>query len=606
MCYTDNLSVDELQVFDVELYLGAAAPVVLFELVAEVETVGAHPLQAFAHLEGDGRVGCRALGKGDGVELEVIESHDAGVAGIDELAGDEDGYVVVGSEGGELLEDAEELGRDLREAYLGVDFDFGDGLFGTHAVAHELLEAVDKGSHVLLAEGYAGGALVATEVLEEVGAFLEGLVDVELAHGAGGASDEVVAAAGEDDGGLVVGLDDTAGHDAHDAAMPVLVEEHQRLATLVEGVVVDAALGLFGGRGVEFFALHVVAVDIFCQTACDVGVVGKHEAHGVEGRADAAGGIDAGTDEEHQVGDGELFLEIACLGLLGLVGLLATIGLATVDVAIFEDGFDAGAGLGVEDAEAEEGQHAVLAHDGHDVGGDADGYQVEVLQELELQLFLPLLTVLVELLGEVAEAHAHALLEVGLDNLEADAAAREFLVGIGAVDLLGVEDGYGFWHLVAGQVVVADDEVDAELLGIVDHLHGLDATVEGDDQLDIRLAGVVDTLLRDAVALAFAVRDVEINVWVQFLKVGINQRYGRRAVDVVVAIDHDAFLSPNGFVDAGDGLFHALHEEGVVNLIQSRSEKTSCLLKRGDAPLYEQSSDVFVNAQRCRKFLNSL
>ena len=259
-------------------------------------------------------------------------------------------------------------------------------------------------------------------MFEQVGAFLEGLVHVEEASGACGACDEVVAAAGEDDGGLVVRLNDARSDDAHYAAVPARVVEHERLAPLIGGVGIDAALCLFGGGSVEFLALHVVLVDVLGQAARDGGVVGEHEADGVEGGAYAAGGVDAGADEEDKVGDGEFLLEVSGLGFLG-VGLFFGVSLAAVDMAVFEDGLDAGTRLGVEDAQSEVGEDAVLAHDGDDVAGDGDGDEVEVFQELEFKLFLTLAAACIELLGEVAEAYTEVLLEVGFDDFEADAAA---------------------------------------------------------------------------------------------------------------------------------------------------------------------------------------
>ena len=90
------------------------------------------------------------------------------------------------------------------------------------------------------------------------------------------------------------------------------------------------------------------------------------------------------------------------------------------------------------------------------------------------------------------------------------------------------------------------------------------------------------------------------------LEVGVNQRYGRRAVDVVVAVNHDAFSVLDGFVDAVNRLSHSFHEEGVVNLVQPRTEEPPRLLKRPNSPLYEQCGDDSVNAKRCSKIFNSL
>ena len=307
--------------------------------------------------------------------------------------------------------------------------------------------------------------------------------------------------------------------------MPTGVVEHQRLAVTIVGVGVDAAFGLLGGRGVKVLALHVVLVDVVGQLTRDSGVVGKHQTHAVESTADAAGGIDTGSDKEHQIADGEFFLKVTVLGFLGgfgAVGGIGQVGLATVDMAVLENGFDAGTRLGVEHAQAEEGQHSVLAHDGDNVAGDGHCHQIEVLQQAQFQVFLPFLTIGVELLGQVAQAHAEPLLEVGFDDFEAYAAAAKFLVGVRAVDLLGVEHGHSLRHHVTWEVMVADDKVDAEFSGIVDLLHGFDATVEGDDKFHPRLACIVNALIGDAIPFPFAVGDVEIDIVVQLFEVRVD------------------------------------------------------------------------------------
>jgi hypothetical protein len=61
-----------------------------------------------------------------------------------------------------------------------------------------------------------------------------------------------------------------------------------------------------------------------------------------------------------------------------------------------------------------------------------------------------------------------------------------------------------------------------------------------------------------------------------------------------------------GFVYAVDCGAHAFHEEGVVNLVQTRAEKSACLLEGGNTALYKQGGDDSVNANRSSKFFNSL
>ena len=159
-------SIIEFDILDVELDFGASAPVVLFELVAEVKAFTTHASQAFAHLEGDGWIGHGAFSDGDGVELKMIDTYNAGVASIHDLAGNEDGDIVVGTEGSKLLEDAEELGGDLGETYLGVDLHFRHSHFGTHALTDKLFEALDEGFHILLPQRDAGSTLVTAKMFE--------------------------------------------------------------------------------------------------------------------------------------------------------------------------------------------------------------------------------------------------------------------------------------------------------------------------------------------------------------------------------------------------------------------------------------------------------
>ena len=90
----------KLYILHVELDLGLAAPVVFFELVADVEhLLAADAAVVLAQLEADGGVGVGAVGR-EHRELQVVAADDArrlqGVAF--QVVGAEYGHVVVGSE----------------------------------------------------------------------------------------------------------------------------------------------------------------------------------------------------------------------------------------------------------------------------------------------------------------------------------------------------------------------------------------------------------------------------------------------------------------------------------------------------------------------------
>ena len=192
---------------------------------------------------------------------------------------------------------------------------------------------------------------------------------------------------------------------------------------------------------------------------------------------------------------------------------------------------------------------------------------------------------------------------VGLHQLEAHAAAREVLVGIGAVVALGVEAGGGLRQCVARRVVVADDEVDAEAARVFDLLDGLDAAVERYHEGAAGAVGVVDALGRDAVSFVVSVGNVEVEpVDVEMrAQERVDQRHRCGPVHVIVAVDQDALVAGGGQVDALDGRLHVFHQERVVLLAQVGSEERAGIVERRDATLDEQLSQHRVDVKLLRQ-----
>ena len=97
-------------------------------------------------------------------------------------------------------------------------------------------------------------------------------------------------------------------------------------------------------------------------------------------------------------------------------------------------------------------------------------------------------------------------------------------------------------------MVVADDKVDAQLLGVGYLLYGLDAAVQYDDELDIGLLGVFYAFAADSVPLFLTVGDVVVDIGVELLQELVDQCYCGTAVDVIVAVYHNALFTPHGIV----------------------------------------------------------
>lgn len=200
------------------------------------------------------------------------------------------------------------------------------------------------------------------------------------------------------------------------------------------------------------------------------------------------------------------------------------------------------------------GENAVLLGYGHDIGSYAYGTEVEQRYES-------------------GEGYAVVLGE-RLHQLESHAASAEMLERVGVVGSLRVEDSHGWRQFFVWHVVVADDEVDAERLGVGYLFNSLDAAVEDDDELHAGLLGVVDAFLAYAVTFVVAIGDVILDVGVELLYELIHQCYRSASVHVVVAVDEYAFLAAHRVVEAVDGEVHVLHEEGVDEVCQLRMEES--------------------------------
>ena len=157
-------------------------------------------------------------------------------------------------------------------------------------------------------------------------------------------------------------------------------------------------------------------------------------------------------------------------------------------------------------------------------------------------------------------------------------------------------------------MVVTDDEVDPTLVGIVDAFVGLDAAVEGDDQLEAIFGGIVDAFEGDAVAFLIAVGDVKLDFLLleERLEIGVDHRYGRGAVNIVIAVNQQLFIVVDGLQHAVDSLVHVLHEERIMQLGERGTEESLGFLVVGDSALDKQSGKVLVYIEHLDNFGNLL
>ena len=342
--------------------------------------------------------------------------------------------------------------------------------------------------------------------------------------------------------------------------MPGFVVEHDGAAVGQSLQPFHNVVGLFGHALVQVFARLVVLVDLAGLLAGGGKVLLRQQVYGFFAVLDASRGVDARTYLEDDVADGQFLVR---------------------QFADVDDGFQPDAGVAVELLQAVIGQDTVLAHDGHDVRGDAHGHQIEQGDE-------------------VVELDAVAQRE-GLHELEAYTAARQVFVGIGVVFALGVPNGHGRWQHLVGHVVVTDNEVDAFLLGIRNLLYGFDAAVQYDDEFHACLHGVVHSFVGYPVTFVVAVGDVIVDVRIELLDKLVDQCHSGGTVYVIVSVNQNPFFLSHSLVQACHGHVHVLHQERVVQVGQLRAEEFPCSSSCCDAAFDEQLAKYGANAQLLRQ-----
>ena len=83
-------------------------------------------------------------------------------------------------------------------------------------------------------------------------------------------------------------------------------------------------------------------------------------------------------------------------------------------------------------------------------------------------------------------------------------------VRIDRVHPFGIQHGDRIRQCVVRHMMVADDKIDSQLLGIFDLFDGFDTAVERDHQRDSVFPGVVDPFIRNPVSFVIPVRNIEI------------------------------------------------------------------------------------------------
>ena len=188
----------------------------------------------------------------------------------------------------------------------------------------------------------------------------------------------------------------------------------------------------------------------------------------------------------------------------------------------------------------------------------------------------------VEQWDELRERYAIVLGE-GLHELEADTTTTEMLEGVGVILALGIEDGHCRRHHLVGHMMIADNKVDALFLGIGYLLDGLDTAIEDNDQFNTSLLSIVYSFLTYAISLFITVGDIVFNVRIEPLQEFVHQRNSCASIYIVVAVHHDTLFASHCVIQTIHGHVHILHQEGINEVVELRTEVTLCRRLCGNA-----------------------
>ena len=331
--------------------------------------------------------------------------------------------------------------------------------------------------------------------------------------------------------------------------MPLGREDNGSIFCRIHRVFLELRKGFVGRLGIIITAVLVIGIDLLGEPQSSLCVMTDEQPHRLRAALDSSGGIDTRTYLIDQVADGNRL---------------------ALNTRYLHDRADALGRHRVQRTQAVESQNTVLARHGHYIR--SDGHRQERQEPIDL-------------------LHVHAATHgVRLCEFESYAAAAQFLKRIETVGALHIQNRNGIRDRVAWSMMVTDDKIHTDGASIRHLLHRLDAAIQGNDERAALFLGSINTFGRDAVALGVAVGDIIDEVIREAAQEGVHQRYRRRTIHIIIAIDHDMFLIIYGAAKAVHSGGHIPHQEGVMEAIERRTDISACFCSRADAASRQETT----------------
>ncbi len=302
------------------------------------------------------------------------------------------------------------------------------------------------------------------------------------------------------------------------------------------------------------FAFVVYGIEVRCKRRCFLVVVGGKQLERIHGDTHPRCGIDARRDRETDIVFGEDTL---------------------IDFRLRKEGAQPGTSRFAQHDESIICKCPVLARKRHHISDRRHAHHIEK-PLLPSGRYVP-----------CARTHER------LHEFESDTGAAEHLFRIRAIRTLRVDDRIGSRKRFVRQVMIGNDHVYAEILGVLHFFYMTDTMIDRNDDPRTTLGKMFDRRDIETEPFAVAMRDVMRIMFISDLFEKITKRdRTRNPIHVIVTVNDDMFATFNCGRDPRHRTIHILQKKRIVRIaLVIRGKKTRGIFLRLYTTRIEEGCD---------------
>src|SRR5690554_1994642 len=346
------------------------------------------------------------------------------------------GLGVTGTKRLHALEPAVECAVDVLEFDLGIDIQARHLLHRLDVRLHPAFKTRLKGRQIFMLHDQSHRIHMSPKGHQQIAARLHGGIHVKTIDTACRAGNQALTLS-KNYSRAVIMVGQPRSHNAYHPLVPVGLKKNCGTAFLQVGTARQHFQGFLGGQAVQIFAGIVLHPDVAAHHARQLLIFTDEQLHGIAPRFDATGSIDAWTNLKYNIRNFKFLM---------------------LHVGIANDAVQTNTRSRIELFQAIQGHDPVLPTQQGNVGGYAHRHQVEI----RIQLRLGIMVVATK----------------GLHKLKTNTATGQFFIRIRTIFSSWIKAGYSRRQNLARRMVIANNKVDAEFLGIGHLIHRLNAAIE--------------------------------------------------------------------------------------------------------------------------------